>query len=109
MFLITAAKAVFTATLPLVDIAGLGLIVNALVNNAPKSSIVRLILIFVSLNLCIGVLSNLLSYFSMVNMRRASDLIQLDYVIDSIRINYHYAQDGTILNLKNKSIGANPA
>ncbi len=109
LYLASLGKAIFNALLPLIDIAGLGLVVDALVNNRPRHEVMRLILFFLLFNLTVALLSQLLTLAENIIMRKASDITQRDYMNDSIRIDYHYAQDRSILNLKKKSMGANPA
>ena len=109
LYFASLGKAVFNALLPLIDIAGLGLVVDALVNNSPRHEVMRLILYFLLFNLAVALLSQLLTLAENIIMRKASDITQRDYMNDSIRIDYHYAQDRSILDLKKKSMGANPA
>ena len=108
LFFTTTAKSVFSSVLPLINIAGLGLVVDALVTGEQKATVVRLIVIYLSLNLGISVLSNILTLLDNMVMRRVADIIQLDYMNDCVYINYHYVQDGSVLNLKLKSMTAHP-
>ena len=48
------------------------------------------------------------TYLHNILARKASDKIQYDYMRDGIIVNYHWAQDGSVLDMKNKSMGANP-
>ncbi len=109
LYFASIGKAIFDALLPLIDIAGLGLVVDALVNNRPRQEVFRLILYFLLFNLAVALISQLLTLAENVVMRKASDITQRDYMHDSVRIDYHYAQDQSILGLKKKSMGANPA
>ncbi len=109
LYFASFGKALFNALLPLIDIAGLGLVVDALVNSRPRHEVMRLILYFLLFNLAAALLSQLLTLAENIIMRKASDITQRDYMNDSIRIDYHYAQDRSILDLKKKSMGANPA
>lgn len=106
--LTSGAKALFQAILPLVDIAGVGIVVGALTNGADKSKVVQLILFYLCVNLAIALISNLLTLADNNVMRRTSDIVQLDYMRNCLYINYHYAQDKSILDLKKKSMGAQP-
>ena len=106
LYFASLGKAVFNALLPLIDIAGLGFVVDALVNNSPRHEVMRLILYFLLFNLAVALLSQLLTLAENIIMRKASDITQRDYMNDSIRIDYHYAQDRSILDLKKKSMGA---
>jgi ABC-type multidrug transport system fused ATPase/permease subunit len=107
-FLTSGAKALFQAILPLVDIAGVGIVVGALTSGAEKNKVVQLILFYLCVNLAVALISNLLTLADNNVMRRTSDIVQLDYMYDCIYINYHYAQDKSILDLKKKSMGAQP-
>lgn len=108
LFFTTAVKSILEASLPLINIAGWGLVVNALVKGEAKADVVKLIILFVSFNLSISITKNVFTLLDNNIMRRASDITQLDYARDGIDINYHYVQDGSILDLKKKSIGAHP-
>ena len=109
LYVASIGKALFNAFLPLIDIAGLGLVVDALVNNRPRQEVMRLILYFLLFNLTAALIAQLLTLAENIVMRKASDITQRDYIYDSIKIDYHYAQDRSILDLKKKSMGANPA
>lgn len=105
---IMAAKSIFSAFIPLVNIAGLGLVINALVNSEPERTILRLIIIYLSLNLAIAIISEILSLLDIIVQRKVSNLIQFDYMRNCINIDYHFVQDGSILDMKMKSMGAHP-
>lgn len=109
LFFIIAAKSVFSAFLPLVNIAGLGMVINALVSGEPKNAVLRLIIIYLSVNLAIAIISEILSLLDIMVQRKVSNIIQFDYMYDCVNINYHFVQDGSILDLKLKSMGAHPA
>ncbi len=109
LFLTSSAKHLFSVFLPLIDIAGLGFIVGALTDRAPKDRVIRLILIYAAVNFAFSTVGALLTLADNIVMRKASDITQLDYMSDCVFINYHYVQDGSMLDLKRKSIGAQPA
>lgn len=106
--IIFALKAVFKAVLPLIDIAGLGLVVNALSNGESEAEVIRLIIIFVSFTLAVNLISEFLTLLSNNASRKESDAVQLEYIYNAVHINYHYAEDCTVLNLKRKSMGGSP-
>jgi len=109
MYAVSLGKALFFAVTSLVDIAGLGLVLDALTGGSPRQDCILLILSFVLFNLTLSLLSQLLSLAELTVMRRASDTVQREYSRDSVQIDYHWVQDRSLLNLKQKSIGANPA
>lgn len=109
MYAVSLGKALFFALTSLVDIAGLGLVLDALTGGSPKQACVPLVWGYVLFNLTLSLLSQLLSLAEVTVMRRASDTVQREYSRDSVQIDYHWVQDRSLLNLKQKSIGANPA
>ncbi len=107
LFLTTGLKNLFLALLPLANVVGVGLVVDAL-TSGEKESITKIILFYVGFNLAVSILSSILTLFDNNVMREASDITQLDYMNDCVYLNYHYVQDRTVLNLKNKSMNAHP-
>ena len=109
MYAVSLGKALFEAITTLVEIAGLGLVLDALTGGSSRQDCIRLIFFFVLFNLALSLLSQLFSLAQLTVMRRASDAVQQSYIRDSVEIDYHWVQDRSILNLKQKSMGANPA
>lgn len=109
MYAVSLGKALFEAITTLVDIAGLGLVVDALTGGGSRQDCIRLIFFFVLFNLALSLLSQLFSLAQLTVMRRASDTVQQGYIRDSVEIDYHRVQDRSMLNLKQRSIKANPA
>lgn len=101
-------KSLFQAFLPLFDIAGLGLAVDALTKGESRETVTKLIVIFLSCNLAVSLLSQLFTLINNNTMRKFSDIVQLGYMCDAVRINYHYAEDKSILDQKKRSLGGNP-
>ncbi len=109
LFFIVLAQNIFSAVLPLINIAGLGMVIDALTTNKTKSIIVSVIVKYLSINLCVSIISGLLNHFQFMGERKVSNIMQFDYAKDSLNIDYHYVQDRSILNLKQKSMSVNPA
>ncbi len=107
LFLTTGLKNLFLALLPLANVVGIGLVVDAL-TSGDRENVTKIILFYVEFNLAVSILSNILTLFDNNVMREASDITQLDYMNDCVYLNYHYVQDRTVLNLKNKSMNAHP-
>lgn len=99
-------KSLFQAALPLFDVVGVGIVVDALTRGESRTTVTKLIVIFLSCNLAVSLLSQLLTLVD--NMRKSSDTVQLGYMYDAVKINYHYAEDKSILNQKKHSMGGNP-
>lgn len=101
-------ESIFSAALPLINIGGIGMIIDAITNGLNQRSIIKTILLFTFLNLGISLVKYIFTYLHSILARKASDKIQYDYMRDGITVNYHWAQDGSVLDMKNKSMGANP-
>lgn len=108
LFFTTSLKYIFSAVLPLVGIVGLGSVVDALVSGKTAGEVRVTVVVYLSISLAVNLLKTAITYIDNIVMRKASDITQLDYMSDCVFINYHYAEDGSILDLKNKSLGANP-
>lgn len=107
--MISAITNVLQAILSFGNIIGIGLIVDALISKQNSSQVFTLILVFISVNLVISVIKELLMLAMNYMGRKATNTTQYMYAQDSVDVNYHYAQDGTILDLKKKSMVALPA
>lgn len=99
---------IFSATLPLINVVGIGVIIDALINELGNKEVMNTTLMFVSLNLGVSLIKYVLTYLHNIAARKASDKIQSDYMRDGIIVNYHWAQNGSVLDMKKKSMGANP-
>lgn len=94
-----------TALVPLINIAGTGRVLDALTTGG---DVVSVVLGFVGLSLGVSLAGQIFSYFEIVLERKASDAVQFDYMRDGVTVNYHFAQDCSILEMKKKTMGANP-
>ena len=109
LLIVVLLKSLFTAFLPIINISGIGIILDALVSKKDNKEIVYVVVLYLSANLLVSVLSNILTYIDNCVMRKSSDSLQLDYAKNSVCIDYHYAQDGSMLNLKKRSMISHPA
>ncbi|MDR0286165.1 MAG: ABC transporter ATP-binding protein/permease [Clostridiales bacterium] len=105
---ITTINNALSAFVPLISIVGLGSVVNALINKYTLSHILMLILGYLSLNLIIALINQVLTLLNNNEMRKLSNVIQISFMQDIVDIDYHYAQDGTLANLRRKSMQAYP-
>jgi len=109
LFLITFFKNAFGAMVPLIDIAGIGVIVDLLVANQPMDVVLKAIIFYVAFHLIIGLTTNALTMAVDICQRESTNRVQYQYAWDSIKMNYHYVQDGSFLNLKKKSMNVQPS
>ena len=108
-FLIMVLAAVFRSVLPLINIIGLGTVINALVTGEPYNQVIKIIVIYLAVNLGITVIQEILGYIETRKMRAISNVAQFGWCKDIVDLNYHYAQDGTIKDLRYKSMLASPS
>ena len=85
--LITATKNIFQATLSLINIVGLGMVVNALVTNESYDQIIALIIVYLSINLGIVIVGEILQLLDNNTMRKVSNVAQFNYSRDSVNVN----------------------
>lgn len=106
---LTLSVNIFNGVIPLINIVGLGRVIDAFLNNQPLSAVIPIILAYLSLNLIISVAGQIFNLFNNNEMRRLSNEIQKSYMRDIVNIDYHYVSDGQIANLRRKSMRAYPA
>lgn len=106
---LTLSVNVFNGVIPLINIVGLGSVIDAFLNDQPLSAVIPIILAYLSLNLIISVAGQTFNLFNNNEMRRLTNEIQKSYMRDTVNIDYHYVSDGQIANLRRKSMGAYPA
>ena len=106
--LIMVVATVFRSVLPLINIIGLGTVINALVTGAPYNRVITIIVIYLAVNLGITIIREILGYVETRKMRMISNVAQFEWCRDIVDLNYHYVRDGTIMNLRQKSMLASP-
>lgn len=107
--LATIIKNIFMALTPLLNIAGIGLVVDALISDKKIDDILTIIIVYVGANLIILLAGQALSLWANYAMRKSSNLLQYQYMQDCLDIDYDFVQDGKIANLKRRSMIAEPA
>ena len=107
-FFATVIKNLFSSVIPLVDIAGLGFTINALESKEPFENVAKYIFGYVLLNLAITIAGHFLTLWENNAIRKSSNILQFKYMQDCLDIDYHYVQDGKILDLKKKSMRSQP-
>jgi len=107
--LLNIIRNLFRGLLPIVNIVGMGMVIAALENGEEHERVMTLIVIYLSANFFIAIIRELLQLFERLEMRKTSDRHQIELSGDSVNVNYHYAQDGTLLSLRRKGMGVFPA
>ncbi len=105
----TLCRNIFTALISLIGVIGLGVVIDALTSGKSKKEVFTVIIIYLSANLAVTLINQVLILLENNAMRKASNVLQYGYMRDCIDIDYHYVQDRKVLNLKRKSMMAHPA
>lgn len=108
LFLTTSLKYIFSRAIPLIGVVGLGVVVDSIENKQSGDAVIKSIVLYLAVNLCVSLLRSILIFFDNIVMCKASDKTQLDYMKDCVNIYYHYVENKSVLELKKKSMGANP-
>lgn len=108
-FLLCLVKNLFSGLIPLVNVFGVGIIVDALLAGKSRREVTGVIALYLSVNLAVAVIRHVLTLLDNLAMRRITNIAQYEYMNDCICVNYHYVQDGTMANLKRRSMRAHPA
>lgn len=108
LFATTTVRYTFAAIIPMINVVGIGIVVDALLSQKSRGDLLSTVLTYVLFQLSISLLTEVFAFIDNIAVRKASDITQKDYMRDAVFINYHYAQDGSILDLKKKSMKAHP-
>ena len=101
-------QSIISMTSPLVDIIGIGLVVSFLETERELSYIIKVIIYYALVCSALWVIAYTVAYFENVNSRHLSNKLQYGYIYNSLDINFHYVQDGTMLNKRNQSMYIRP-
>lgn len=108
-FLLCLVKNLFSGLLPLIHVFGVGIIVDALLEGRTKEEVFGVIILYLSVNLGAALIRHVLSLLDNIAMRKITNIVQYEYMNDCVCVDYHYVQDGSMANLKRKSMNAHPA
>ncbi|MBQ8798003.1 MAG: ABC transporter ATP-binding protein [Lachnospiraceae bacterium] len=107
-FVITVIKNIIGAMVPMIDIIGIGQVVEMLTTNQEYQKVVATILIYVAINLVVSLVNVILTAVENGVMRKSTNVLQFGYMKDCVNVDYHFVQDRTLLDLKPKSMRARP-
>lgn len=107
-FAITLIKNMIGAMVPVIDIIGIGQVVEMLTTNQDYQRVVTTILVYVAINLGVSLVSVMLTAVENRVMRKSTNVLQFGYMKDCVNVDYHFVQDRTLLDLKPKSMRARP-
>ena len=107
-FIVTLLQNCMAAAIPLIDILGIGMVVEKLTAGAKTSDILMTALIYVIVNLAVSLIKIALQTVENGLMRKSTNILQCGYMRDCVNVDYHYVQNRTLLDLKPKSMAARP-
>lgn len=107
-FIVTFFQNIMGAIVPLIDILGIGLVVDRLTKGDSIKEILPFILIYVLANLFVLTVKNILQLAENKLMRKSTNILQCGYITDCLNVDYHFVQNRTLLDLKPKSMSARP-
>ena len=108
MYAIVACKSAFMAAAPLIDVVGLGLLVDALIRGRHLAEVLRILVPFVCASLACRLVDALLKWQLNIALRQASNVIAFDFAKDNLAIDYHYVQDSSLENRRKRSMRMDP-
>ena len=108
LLLIAALKGLFTALVTLIDIAGLGIVVDALERGLPYTQVMMRVCAFIGVHLLIQLIGELFQWRGNVAARKVSNCIALGYAKDNLHVDYHYVQDASLETLRQRSMNLDP-
>lgn len=108
LLLITMGKNLFEALIPLADILGIGIIIDALVTGEDGERIFTVIIFYVLVHSAVSLTKELFVWRNSIEARKSSNVVQYRYARQSLEVDFPYIQTGDFLDLKRKSMKIMP-
>lgn len=99
---------VVNSMFPFINIFGFGNIIIAIENGYDREHIIKIIVIFLSIDLFVYILKNILDLIDLLHLRIITDKMQYRYIVDSTKVDFPLIQSKKLLNLRRLSFAANP-
>ena len=109
LFLIIIGHNLFEAVISMVDILGIGIIVNALITGKSERDVFRIIVLYILVNIGISFVKEFLLWSKDIEQRKSTNDVQYMYARQSLAVDFKYIQTGEFLNLKRSSMNIMPA
>ncbi|MDE7324873.1 MAG: ABC transporter ATP-binding protein/permease [Lachnospiraceae bacterium] len=107
--LIVMGQNLFEALISIIDILGIGSVIDALVTRQEKSRVFSIIMFYVLIHTGISLTRELLTWRKNVEARKSTNQVQYQYAKQSLEVDFPYIQTGAFLNLKRNSMKIMPA
>lgn len=109
LFLIVMGHNLFEAIISMVDILGIGIIINALVTGEKEQSVFNIIIAYILINIVVSLVREIFIWLKDIEQRKSTNNIQYRYAWQSLAVDFPYIQTGGFLNLKRNSMRIMPA
>lgn len=107
--LIIIGQNLFEALIPMADIMGIGVVVDALVTGQSRKKVFTVILSYILIHSGISLTRNLFTWLKDIEARKSTNAVQYRYARQSLEVDYPYIRTGGFLTLKKKSMNIMPA
>ena len=109
LFLIVMGQSLFDALIPMVDIVGIGAVIDALVTGHDRKRVSAVILYYVLVHTGISLVRELLTWLRNREARKSTNAVQYRYARQSLEVDFPYIQTGDFLSLKRRSMHIMPS
>lgn len=109
LFLIIIGQNLFEALIPMADIMGIGVVIDALATGQGRERIFTVIISYILIHSGISLTRNLFTWLKDIEARKSTNAVQYRYARQSLEVDYPYIRTGGFLNLKRKSMNIMPA
>ncbi len=109
LLLIVLGQSLFQALIPMADILGIGIVIDALETGHDRGKVFRAILYYVLVHTAVSLVRELFSWLRNREERKSTNAVQYRYARQSLEVDFPYIQTGEFLGLKRKSMNITPA
>lgn len=109
LFLIVVLHNVFEAIISMINILGIGVVVDALINGKSRKSVITVIAVYIGINLCVALARELFMLCKDIEQRKATNALQYQYAWQALIVDFKSIQTKEFLNLKRNSMRVMPA
>lgn len=109
LFLVVMGQSLFDALIPMVDILGIGVVIDALVTGQDRRRVSVAILSYVLAHTGISLIRELFSWLRNKEARKSTNAVQYRYARQSLEVDFPYIQTGGFLSLKRRSMQVMPS
>lgn len=109
LFLIVIGHNVFEAIISLINILGIGAVVNALIMGKNHKEVIIVIALYIVINLSISIIREIFVWIKDIEQRKATNNLQYQYAWQALIVDFKSIQTKEFLNLKRNSMRVMPA